>query len=212
MARPYCIQLNLKGVRCLVVGAGEVAVRKVEGLLEAGAVVRVVAPSIDARLENRERVEIYREPYGREHLAGVSLAIAATDDRAVNARVGDDARRIGMWCNVADEPDRGNFTLPAVITRGSINLAIGTDGSAPGLAARLKRMLEAVVGPEYAVLAQELAELRPQLKKRIPDAVRRRELLLSLCDDEAVQWVREGGREGFRELVRRRMEQLQAGE
>src|SRR3712207_6396749 len=129
-APTYPVNLLLDGRPCLVVGGGHIATRKVEGLLACGADVTVIAPEVDAALEALP-VAVRRRRYEAGDVAGFRLAIAATDDPAVNKAVFDDAEAAGIWVNSADDPDRCSFTLPSVVRRGPLVLSVSTGGHSP---------------------------------------------------------------------------------
>lgn len=158
----YPVNLVLAGRRCLVVGGGAVAARKVEGLVAARARVTVVAPDIGPEVR-AAGVATEVRPYQSRDLAGVWLAITATDDRAVNAAVRADGEAAGVWVNAADDPESCAFTLPAVARQGPVMVTISTSGHSPALAAWLKEHVAAEMGPEVAVLATMLGEARDTL-------------------------------------------------
>ena len=162
----YPVGLVLAGRRCLVVGGGPVARRKVEGLVACGAEVTVVAPEVDPAVEALPGVRVERRPYRRGDVAGHRLAFAATDDPAVNRAVHDEAEELGVWVNAADQPDACTFTLPAVVRQGPVTVAVSTGGRSPALAKDLRDRIAALVGPEDARLAEELAEERRQVHAR----------------------------------------------
>jgi precorrin-2 dehydrogenase/sirohydrochlorin ferrochelatase len=160
----YPVNLVLEGRRVLVVGGGTVAVRKVEGLLAAGAVVTVVAPSVDDRLRSLVGVTVEERPYRAGEVADYRLAIAATDSPVANAAVFDDGERAGVWVNGADDPANCSFTLPAVVRRGDVMVTVSTGGRSPALSRWLRQRLQDEVGPEYEVVLDLLAAERDRLK------------------------------------------------
>jgi len=160
----YPVNLVLDGRQCLVVGGGHIALRKVQGLLACGAKVRVVAPHITPELRALPDVTFEERPWRSDDLAGVWLVIAATDDPAVNGAVYDAGQRAGIWVNGADDPAHCSFTLPSVVRRGDLQIAISTGGRSPALATWLRTRLEGEIGPEYAVLLDILATERDGLK------------------------------------------------
>ena len=160
----YPVNLVLDGRRCLVVGGGRVALRKVEGLLACGGRVRVVAPCINPKLRVLRDVMIEERPWRPDDLDGMWLVIAATDDHAVNRAVYDAGQRAGVWVNGADDPANCSFTLPSVVRRGDLQVTVSTGGRSPALATWLRRRLEGEIGPEYAVLLDLLATERDGLK------------------------------------------------
>jgi precorrin-2 dehydrogenase/sirohydrochlorin ferrochelatase len=160
----YPVNLVLDGRRCLVVGGGKVALRKVEGLVACGGRVTVVAPRINPELAMLSEVMIEQRPWRPEDLDGMWLVIAATDDPAVNRAVYDAGQRAGVWVNGADDPANCSFTLPSVVRRGDLQVTVSTGGRSPALSTWLRRRLEGEIGPEYAVLLDLLATEREGLK------------------------------------------------
>ncbi len=160
----YPVNLVLDGRSCLVVGGGRIALRKVEGLVACGARVRVVALHIVPELRMLEGVTFDERPWQPDDLAGMWLVIAATDDPAVNGAVYDAGQRAGVWVNGADDPAHCSFTLPSVVRRGDLQVAVSTGGRSPALASWLRRRLEGEIGPEYAALLDLLASERDGLK------------------------------------------------
>jgi siroheme synthase-like protein len=136
------------------------------GLLEADAVVHVVAPEVSEEIAGLERVTVERRPYQQGDLAGHRLAIVATGDSVVNRAVYLEGEATGVWVNAADDPDNCTFTLPARIRRGSLLVTFATGGNSPALAAWLRRRYTEEFGPEYEVLIDLLAEARAELLER----------------------------------------------
>jgi precorrin-2 dehydrogenase/sirohydrochlorin ferrochelatase len=162
----YPANLLLSGRRCLVVGGGRVAAQKVSGLLEAEALVHVIAPEVDEAIATRPGVTVERRAYRDGDVTGHRLVIAATNDPEVNHAVADAADAADIWVNVADDPDHCTFTLPSRIRRGPVLVTFSTGGTSPALATWLRRRFEGEIGPEYEVLAALLAEARDELRAK----------------------------------------------
>lgn len=143
----------------MVVGGGKVARRKVQGLSQSGAMVRVISPEMDEALESME-LELARRRYEPGDLAGATLAFAATDSREVNAGVAREANERGIPVNVADKPGEGDFALPSTLRRGGLQVSVSTGGASPTLAREIRGRLEALFGPEWAGIVEELEEAR----------------------------------------------------
>jgi precorrin-2 dehydrogenase/sirohydrochlorin ferrochelatase len=155
---PYFpVFLDLRGVLCLVVGGGEVAQRKAEGIRAAGGQVKVVA---EVCVGMPEGVELERRTFRESDLEGVSLVFAATDDRAVNAGIAKMARTRNLWVNAVDDPQACSFILPALVRRGDLVIAVSTGGQSPLLARSIKEELEERFGSEYGNLAALLGGRR----------------------------------------------------
>ena len=157
MTQLFPVFLDLRGKRCVVVGGGKVAKRKVESLVEAGAVVTVIAPEVT---QLPDTVAIIRRPFQPKDLDGARFVIAATDDPAVNAAVADAAEACGIWVNAVDDPVNCSVFLPAVVRRGAFCLAISTGGASPAFARRLRERLEREFGEEYGQFTALLWTLR----------------------------------------------------
>lgn len=165
----YPIFLDMTGRRSVVIGGGAVAERKVEGLLEVGASVTVISPALTPRLEawaTEGRIRHVPREYGPGDLAGFELAFVATDDGAANAAVAKEGRAAGVWINAADDPAYCDFILPALLRRGELMVAVSTGGTSPALARAVREELEAHLTPDYAVLAEVVAEVRRELREQ----------------------------------------------
>lgn len=171
----YPVVLDLRGVPVLVVGAGPIAARKIDGLRQAGAEVRVVATVVSSALDRTAAADVRERPYRPDDLDGVRLVITATGDAETDARVAADATALGIWVNAADQPADCSFILPAIARRGRLSIAVSTDGASPALARRLRDRAGELLTDEVLALAAELAE-------------RRRELRAAGGSTEAVDW------------------------
>lgn len=145
----YPVFLDLRGRDVLVVGAGKVALRKAQGLAEAGARVTVVAPRVEPGFADL-RVTLHQRAFEPSDIASQALVFAATDDRAVNQAVAAAARARGIWCNVADAPAEGAFLVPSRIHRGDLQVAVTTSGRSPRIAASLRRQIEELLDAQLA--------------------------------------------------------------
>jgi len=167
--RYYPLFLGIEGRTCLVVGAGTVGERKVRTLLKYGAQIRLVARELSAWLEEKRGEQLVNwagERYEKSHLEGVLLAFAATDDLEVNRAIAADARELGVWCNMATEPELGAFIVPSVFERGALSITITTSGLSPAVAKQLRQKLEQEIGPEWDFFIRLLGELREYFKSR----------------------------------------------
>ncbi len=170
----YPVNLDIRNRKCLVVGGGSVGTRKAKGLLQCGAVVTVVGPEISKNLRSLagpKDLFLVSRPYRTSDLDGMFLVIGATDDEAVNQRIGQDADQRGILCNIADQPERCNFILPAVIRRGDLVIGISTSGLSPATSKHLRKMLEKQIGEEYADFLKLMGAIRHQLlnQSRAPE-------------------------------------------
>ncbi|MBE3585792.1 MAG: bifunctional precorrin-2 dehydrogenase/sirohydrochlorin ferrochelatase [Thermoanaerobacter sp.] len=204
MPRTYPISLILSQRPCLVVGGGSVAERKVLSLLACGAKVKVVSPSLTPALQDlasKDKINYRRGTFEIADLENMFLVIAATDREEVNHRIATEAMARNMLVNVVDDPPYGNFYVPAVLRRGSLQIAISTDGKSPLIARKIKEELEERYGPEYGILVDLLGEIRHDILNKITDPRKRRELLEAIVDDETLQLLAGGELEKAKERV-----------
>jgi precorrin-2 dehydrogenase/sirohydrochlorin ferrochelatase len=200
--RTHPVFLRLDGRRCVVVGGDEGAAAKARACAEAGARVTVVAPPPAPAITSLVAAGlIVHEPraWRAGDLAGAALAYAATDDPALIAALVAEAERERVLLNVPDRPEACSFFSPAVVARGDLRIAIGTGGASPGLAARLRRTIEADVGPEYAAFVAILAGVRATLA----GAPERADLLGALLDSPLLALLREDRHGEIDELLAR---------
>ena len=163
-AAPYPVVLDLRGRRALVVGAGPVAARKVEGLIAAGAVVTVVAPTAVPEIADDPAVRWHQREYRRGEVASYRVAITATDDPAVNRQVARDGEAANVLVNSADDPVNCAFILPSVVTRGDLQISVSTNGRSPAMARWARRHLEAVFTEVHASTLNLLSEVRDDVR------------------------------------------------
>ena len=203
MPRYYPVNLDVRGKACLVVGGGEVALRKVRSLTEAGADVTVVAPAVHPKIKALGGVTIREEAWRDTDLHGAFLVIVATDDEVTNRTVARDAADFGCLVNVVDCPALSNFIVPATLARGELQISVSTGGASPALARRLREKLEGQFGEEYAQLVAVLGELRREIFEKIPDADRRAEIFRGLTDERWLDVLRRSGREALKSEMRK---------
>ncbi len=179
------IFIDVTGRECIVVGGGEVAARKVESLIEAGAHVTVVSPrvspSIEAIVARGLAVHIARD-YQPGDLRGSVLVYAATDDPKLHRELAAEARALGIPINVVDVPELCTFIAPAAMKRGALQIAISTAGASPAFAARLRRELEDQFGTEYALTLEVLRAARRRLHADQIDPAERMRRLRDLAN------------------------------
>ena len=175
----YPMMVDLAGRRCLVVGGGRVAERKIALLQECGAEVEVVSPATTRKIADlaaRGAIRLARRPVRPTDLDRAFLVFAATDNADVNQGVAQEVRKAGGLVNVADAPEACTFLVPSVVRRGDLTIAISTGGGSPALAKRLRQRLEATIGPEYEAFLAALRELRTRAQQVIADPAERQAL------------------------------------
>jgi len=196
MERLFPLFLKLKGRKCLVVGAGAIGQSKIASLLDAGAGVQVVAPSATAKIQGWARkgqIRWRKREFQDADLANCFLVVAATSSSKLHKKIFRLAKRRGVLCNVVDVPKLCYFYYPAVVRRGSLQVAVSTGGESPALAQRLRKELEAQFGPEYGDWVAELGKVRTRIRNGSTQATDKRRQLHELAS-----------RESFRKFQKRR--------
>jgi siroheme synthase-like protein len=191
----YPVYLDLRGRRCVVFGGGAVALEKVEGLLAAGASVRVIAPTLDPALERLAcggEVEHLPRTYRDGDFEDVFLAFSERLGDGVHRALAAEAERENVPLNVQDETDYCSFIAAALVRQGDLTITISTSGKAPALAVRLKESMRARFGPHYARFLELSGRVRAPLKARHPDFETRRTLWYQLVDSDVLELLERG--------------------
>lgn len=191
----YPIYLDLRDRPCLIVGGGQVAERKALSLLEAGANVTVISPSLTQKLQELSQSgKIIHLPktFDDKDLTGALLVIAATDSREVNTSIGRLCKKRNILVNVVTPPDESSFIVPSVVERGDLLIAVSTSGLSPALSKKIRQELEERYGPEYEVFLGKMSMLRAWLMDEVKDDGIRREILQALADSDVISLLKEG--------------------
>jgi siroheme synthase-like protein len=165
----YPAYLKVKDKKCVVIGGGEVALRKVKSLLEHGAYVEVISPEISNELNElveKGLVTLKGRRFQPGDLKGAFIAVAATDNNQVNMQAATEAREQSVPVNVVDDPEHSDFIVPSTINRGDVVIAISTGGKSPALARKIRTRIEQDIGEEFAALALLIEDVRTELKER----------------------------------------------
>lgn len=173
----YPVNLSLENKKCVVLGAGAVALRKVRRLWECGGRILVIAERMGPQLKKlfrNKKIVFKNKKADLKDLTGAHLVVAATDDRKLNALVSAYCLRKNILVNVVDSPQECNFILPAVLRRGNLSISVSTDGLSPALAKKIRKGIQKKFGPEYAKLLRLSKEFRAAALKKIKDARKRK--------------------------------------
>ena len=204
------IFLSIKSKLCLMVGAGEVAHRKTALLIAAGAIVKVVAPQRSDKFAGMAGVEHVAERFRPDHLEGVALVIAATNDRTVNQEVSQQAYARNIPVNVVDSPDLCSFIMPSILDRSPLMVAFSSSGASPVLSRMLRGKLETLIPHGYGRLAEFCARMRDTVKAHIPSPDQRRIFWEQTLEGVIAEKVLAGDEAGAETLLRNLLENDQA--
>lgn len=173
----FPIFLKLKDQKCLVVGAGEIASRKIELLARSGAIITVIAPEVCNSVKHMAaeyKLDIRKKEFSEKDLNGSRLVVSATNRTAVNSRVADAANKHQIPVNVVDNPELCTFIFPAIIDRSPIIAAISSSGASPVLARLLRAKMESLIPSAFGKLARLAEKFRPAVKQQISNPDQRR--------------------------------------
>ena len=199
----YPINLDVAGKSCVVVGGGEVALRKIRGLLAAGAKVKVIAPEICAGVEEllqRGEITWTRENFSEELLGDELILIAATDNAAVNQQAASAAQARKILVNVVNSAG-GNFNVPSTIRRDELLLTISTGGQSPAFSKFVRQMLEAEFGDDFAAGLKIISERRRELKRLLPNPKARQKFWQEFLTQETWQLLKLGKLDELEKLL-----------
>jgi precorrin-2 dehydrogenase / sirohydrochlorin ferrochelatase len=189
----YPLFVELAGRKAVVIGGGTVAERKIETLLEYGAVVHVISrdltPELQDRLKNGDIRLISRE-FDESHIIGAFIVIAATNDKGLNQRVSEAAKGLNILVNAVDQPEECSFIVPSIIKRGDLLIAVSTSGKSPALARRIRETLAAQFGKEYEYFLNMMARIRKLLLSEDISEGERGRIFYELVDSSILESIR----------------------
>jgi precorrin-2 dehydrogenase/sirohydrochlorin ferrochelatase len=172
--------------------------------------VKVISPKLTAELQSlvsSGAISYIKRSYRDGDLEGAFVVIAATNDPSVNQAIWVEAGQRGCLVNIVDDPQHSNFILPAVLKRGEMSVAISTGGSSPALARRLREQLDSLIGPEYELLTEVLAELRPELIASFPAGKARLQAALRVVDSNILHVIQNQGKDVALTYARQQLHQ-----
>ena len=201
----YPINLDITNKRCVVIGGGRVAERKVESLLKCGGNVTVISPNLTPQLKallSQGKIDHVLRKYQKGDLQGTFLVFSATDDPLVNTFITREAKREGTLINVVDTPKMCNFIVPSVVDRDDLVISISTNGKSPALAKRIREELEIKYGEEYSVFLAILGAVREKLLKVSDDSERNKSMFYKIADSNILQLIKVKNRDGINSTLK----------
>jgi uroporphyrin-III C-methyltransferase / precorrin-2 dehydrogenase / sirohydrochlorin ferrochelatase len=198
------IFFNIKNRRCIVIGGGDVATRKISMLLKADADVTVVSPSVVDAIQilfENEKIKVVKADYEKSQLTGACLVVAATDNQAVNEAVSYDAQALNIPVNVVDAPDLCTFTMGSIIDRSPVVIAVSSEGNAPVLARYIRTKIETLLPAGYGRIAEIAGEFRDKVKLKFTTTQERRIFWEDVLQGPMVERILSGQEQAARELL-----------
>lgn len=202
--KTYPINLVLEDKLVILIGGKGEITHKIPGLLDVGAIVRVIAPAIDEYVRKfvlDEQIEWVARPYQYGDLAGAMLVVANTGNEDVHDAVWAEGATNGQLVNVMDVLPQCNWHAASLVRRGQLTISIGTGGAAPALAATLRKRFEQEFGDEYAEFLEFAQSMRPEIKRRIPPFRQRVTFWYELVESTALTFLQKQDRAGFEGFV-----------
>ncbi len=191
----YPAYLDLRGRTCLIIGGGAVAERKALALLEAGADVTIISPTLSSRLQELSatgRIAHRQKKFDEKDLSGEFLVIAAASSPEINIRAARACKERQVLVNVVVPPEESTFIVPSVVERGDLLIAVSTSGISPGLSKKIRQELETLYGPEYKLFLEKLAAIRQLVLTKIGDEQQRRRIFRAIIDSDVIELLRQG--------------------
>ena len=208
--RYFPVFLDLKQKSCLVVGAGNVGLRKAKTLLDCETGDLLL---IDPHPPSRDLEQLLQNPCCRfeqrefvpQDLENRFLVLACTSDKELNLSISQLCKKKNILCNVADQPEEGDFVLPALYRQGELILAISTGGHSPALSRKIRQRLESCFGPEYKLLTSLLGRLRPHILEASHNPSTNKDIFRSLVEEPILEAIRNRDLDGLKELLQQRL-------
>lgn len=200
--RYYPVFLDIAGRPVIVIGGGEVAFRKIEVLLDAGAEVTVVSPRLHSQLESLVadgRVRHFAREYQPGDLEGYFIAFVGTDDTSANAAVAREGKERRVWVNAVDDTPNCDFIMPGIVTRGDLILAVSTSGASPAMARKMREELEGFLTEDYSRMLDLAADVRREIRER--EVIVDPDVWNAALDPELKRLLAEGRRDEARERL-----------
>lgn len=200
----YPVYLDLTNKLCVVVGGGNVALRKVKTLLECGGQVRLVSKGVVPGLEEiikKGEVEYRKKLFSTDDISEAFLVIGATNDHSVNTLVYKTASEEKILVNIVDIPSKCNFIVPSAIRQGDLCISISTGGKSPALAKKMRKSLQKEFGKEYSVFLEIMGRLRPRVIENNPDVKNRTKLFSNVVESDVLELIRKGDKKMAEEKI-----------
>ena len=166
----YPIMLNMSGQQAVIIGGGDVAVRKLSDLIFAGANIKIISPEFNDEIIKvselfKDRITLIKRKYEKNDLDAALLVFSATNDADINREIFNDAKERNILINAADDPSNCSFYIPSFIRRGDLILSVSTSGASPAMAARLRREIEKHIPENIEIILERLNKARILLKE-----------------------------------------------
>ncbi len=207
----FPLMLNINKRRCLVVGGGRIAHRKVRTLLEYGARPLVVAPEVITYIESlahQRHITLRKRRVRKSDLKNAALVFAATNDNVLNATISRWCEQMDIPVNVVDDPELCTFIMPAILRRGELQVSVSTGGNFPALAKTMRNNLSGVIEHDFGTFLDIVSRARETVRGSLSlNESRKRQKLAWLCSPDVYEYFKNHGAAQFKTMIRERLKQ-----
>ncbi len=205
MGHLFPIFINLRGKKCLIIGGGEVAERKIEDLLQYEAAITIVSPQVTDKIrtwvESGIITYLSRE-FEEDDINGIFMVFAATNNSLVNQEIAALCRKKDVLLNAVDDPLNCDFFIPSILRHNSLVIAVSTEGKSPLYARKIRQDLEKIISEEYGEFVDILGQQREYIKNMVPDIRDRKRIFQAIVDSDILELLKAGENEKVRERLR----------
>ena len=211
MAKYYPMMLNIENKKCVIVGGGEIAYRKVLELIEYGAIITVVSISINEDIKvivENGFINYIQGRYDKCYIEDAYIVIASTSDSLVNNQVFKDCSEKRILVNVVDDPKNCSFIVPSKIRRGDLTISISTNGKSPTLSRSIREDLEKKYDKDYEVFLNILGDMRKEVLEKVKDSNKKKEIFNAIIKADYLNKLKLLGEEMVRKEIREYLNKL----
>ncbi|MBI5206196.1 MAG: bifunctional precorrin-2 dehydrogenase/sirohydrochlorin ferrochelatase [Candidatus Firestonebacteria bacterium] len=204
MVKYYPVFINLEKIKCLVIGGGKVAERKIKTLLTHGAEIKVISPCVTEAIEKiakQNKVKLAKRAYRKSDIKSVQLVIIATEDASLNSKIADEARKANILVNTVSSVN-SNFIMPAIVSKGALKIAVSTSGASPALVKKIKNKLKKEFSKDYIDYINFLGKIRQKILKEINNKNERNFLMNKIASNEIIKLVENNNSLLWKEKIR----------
>ena len=211
MSYYYPVYLNIKDRKCIVVGGGVVAERKINLLLKKGANITIISPDLTDNLHSlaeENKITHIKDKFHERYLEKAQLIIGATNDNRVNKEIYNAAKKRNILVNIVDSPKYCNFIVPSVVERGDLIISISTSGRSPALSKKIRKELEQKYGEEYSQFLSIMGRIREELLLKVKDQKKREKIFDNLVNSDIIDLIKQGKEEKINSLIDNLIEKI----
>lgn len=204
MIKYFPVFINIENMKCLVIGGGKIAERKIKALSAYKAKITIISPKVTkaiGQMAKENKITLINRKYRRPDVNKARIIIAATGDKKLNTQISNEAKKIGALINSANN-DGCNFIMPAVIKKGNLQIAVSTGGGYPFLSKKIKQKISGEFNENFIEYLDFLTEIRQNILKDVNPESRRKQILRKLISDKMLHFVRNNNKDIWVKKIR----------